>query len=735
MIGLRRWILAATCAAALVASSLAGASAAQAVDATGTLTGVITAPGGGVPDANISLKICSVGAGYCASMGSDQYTYDSTTGSYTATGIPVGNWAFQWTYQGSSNYLRIYYQSGYFDDFIARRVGLAFAAGSVVTQNIALIPPVTISGAVQGYGGVSLGYDVSTLTARRTGGNAYLGSVDPTTGSYSFSQLPPGTYSFDVHQPDGWVFTPSRYDGLVLVAGTNLTENIVLDHLGIVAGHAFVDDGSGPRPYAHGNVSAGAYGYATSVSTDANGAFTISVPDTNANVCITGNEFVQTTCGSPIHVPLNTTQSGYDLSTVETGTVAVALLGSFGAGSGTFPVTQGSVQMWRRDDNTGVFTPFRSAVGINQGYGVVDGLPTGTYRLRAIDDEDNLNAEWWSNSRYFSQATDIHVVAGQYTNLGVLLLPSHTFDVTRTAGLDRFSGAVAMSKDVYGLGDVPAEGVPVVYIANGLNYPDALSAGPAAAHQHGVLLLVLPTSIPASVAAELTRLRPQRIVVAGGPGSVSDSVLAQLGAYSSAVDRMDGSDRFAASRAIASDAFASAPEVFIATGANYPDALSAGPAAGSIDAPVILVNGSESTLDEPTRALLQSLHTTDVDIAGGPGSVSPGLAASLADFLGGTAHVTRYSGEDRYEAAASIDEAFFPDSETSFLASGANFPDALTGVPLATAYGGPIYLVRPDCIPVAAAQGIVAGDTEELWLLGGPGSLTNNVYDQRICTT
>jgi len=667
-------------------------------------------------------------------MGSDQYTYDSTTGSYTATGIPVGNWAFQWTYQGSSNYLRIYYQSGYFDDFIARQVGLTFAAGSVLTQNIALIPPITISGSVQGYGGVNLGYSVSSVTARRAGGNAYLAWVDP-TGSYSFSQLPPGTYSLEVGQPDFWVFTPSRYSGLVLAAGTNLTKNIVLDHLGIVAGHAYVDDGTGPRPYVDGNVSAGAYGYATSVSTDANGAFSISVPDTDANVCINGNELLQTTCGSPIHVPLNTTQSGYDLTAIKTGSVAVAVLGSFGAGSGTFPVTQGSVQMWRRNDDTGVFTPYRSAVGISQGYGVVDGLPTGTYRLRAIDDEDNLNAEWWSNSRYFSQATDIQVVAGQYNNLGVLLLPSHSFDVTRTAGLDRFSGAVAMSKDVYGPADVPEEGVPVVYIANGLNYPDALSAGPAAAHQHGVLLLVLPTSIPASVVAELTRLRPQRIVVAGGPGSVSDSVLAQLSNYSSTVDRMDGSDRFAASRAIASDAFASASEVFIATGANYPDALSAGPAAGSIDAPVILVNGSESTLDLPTRALLQSLHTTDVDIAGGPGSVSPGLAASLSDFLGGTTHVTRYSGNDRYEAAASIDEAFFPDSETSFLASGADFPDALTGVPLAAAYDGPIYLVRPDCIPTAAAQGIVAGDTEELWLLGGPGSLTNNVYDQRICTT
>jgi hypothetical protein len=40
-----------------------------------------------------------------------------------------------------------------------------------------------------------------------------------------------------------------------------------------------------------------------------------------------------------------------------------------------------------------------------------------------------------------------------------------------------------------------------------------------------------PTSIPADTQAELSRLKPGRIVVAGGSGVVSDAVLNQLAGY------------------------------------------------------------------------------------------------------------------------------------------------------------------------------------------------------------
>lgn len=47
----------------------------------------------------------------------------------------------------------------------------------------------------------------------------------------------------------------------------------------------------------------------------------------------------------------------------------------------------------------------------------------------------------------------------------------------------------------------------------------------------GPMLLVRTASIPDPIAAELTRLQPQRIVVLGGPASVTPSVEAALAAY------------------------------------------------------------------------------------------------------------------------------------------------------------------------------------------------------------
>jgi hypothetical protein len=91
--------------------------------------------------------------------------------------------------------------------------------------------------------------------------------------------------------------------------------------------------------------------------------------------------------------------------------------------------------------------------------------------------------------------------------------------VTRLWGPDRYTTAAALSAATFGAG------VPVVYVATGQNYPDALTASAAAGKAGAPVLLVAGTSIPASIAAELTRLHPGRIVVVGGPASVSDGVV------------------------------------------------------------------------------------------------------------------------------------------------------------------------------------------------------------------
>jgi putative cell wall-binding protein len=101
---------------------------------------------------------------------------------------------------------------------------------------------------------------------------------------------------------------------------------------------------------------------------------------------------------------------------------------------------------------------------------------------------------------------------------------STTGGVFRLSGGDRFSTAAAISAATF------APGVPVAYVATGLNFPDALAGAAAAGSQGAPILLVMTDSVPAATVAELQRLQPGRIVILGGPGAVSDGVVGILGA-------------------------------------------------------------------------------------------------------------------------------------------------------------------------------------------------------------
>jgi len=90
---------------------------------------------------------------------------------------------------------------------------------------------------------------------------------------------------------------------------------------------------------------------------------------------------------------------------------------------------------------------------------------------------------------------------------------------------DRFGTDAAVAEQAF------PSGASTVYVANGLNFPDALGASAAAATVGAPVLLVTPTSIPAAIAHELTALHPTTIYVVGGPGSVSSGVATALGAF------------------------------------------------------------------------------------------------------------------------------------------------------------------------------------------------------------
>jgi putative cell wall-binding protein len=295
--------------------------------------------------------------------------------------------------------------------------------------------------------------------------------------------------------------------------------------------------------------------------------------------------------------------------------------------------------------------------------------------------------------------------------------------VSRLSGHDRYDTAVSVSKAGY-----PAT-APVVYVATGSDYPDALAAAPAAAVQGGPLLLTTPTTLPTAVADEIKRLKPRKIVVVGGPGVVSPAVVSQLTTLVPGTIRLAGANRFETAAQVVRYAFPHADTAYVATGLNYPDALSASAAAGSIGAPVVLVKGTLPSLDATTKRLLGDLHVTSTVIAGSHAVVSSGIESSLRSL----SQVKRFGGADRFETSQLINRYAFPTITRVYLATGSQFPDALSGAALAAQKHAPLYVVRPQCIPSGSLTDIKAAGATDITLIGSEGALSAAVFAGTRC--
>ena len=98
--------------------------------------------------------------------------------------------------------------------------------------------------------------------------------------------------------------------------------------------------------------------------------------------------------------------------------------------------------------------------------------------------------------------TTIKILGGEAAvSAGVAAgLGNYASNVVRFAGSDRYTTAVAISRHAF------PNSASRIYIATGLDYPDALAGGPAAAVDDGPILLVRPSAIPNATKAEIQRI-------------------------------------------------------------------------------------------------------------------------------------------------------------------------------------------------------------------------------------
>lgn len=293
--------------------------------------------------------------------------------------------------------------------------------------------------------------------------------------------------------------------------------------------------------------------------------------------------------------------------------------------------------------------------------------------------------------------------------------------VERIWGSDRYGTAAAVSADW-------SPGVDLVYLASGLDYPDAMPAGALGGTHDAPVLLTRPNGIPSVTRAELTRLQPDRIVVMGGSSAIGDSVLADLADYAQAdtpdeVSRIAGPDRYATASQAALTFPTGVQVAYIAKGSDFPDALAAAARGGQLDSPVLLTKTDH--LPSATRAALEHLDADQIVVLGGSGAVDDTVLTALGAYTDGS--VTRAAGENRYGTAAAISQDHAPGVAAVFVATGEVYADSMTGAPLTASVLGPIVLTQQDHLPAETIAELERLDPQRIIVLGGTQAVSTQV--------
>lgn len=267
--------------------------------------------------------------------------------------------------------------------------------------------------------------------------------------------------------------------------------------------------------------------------------------------------------------------------------------------------------------------------------------------------------------------------------------------VTRFAGATRFDTAVLASHSIWRTisdpNDHRAQAQSVVLSRSDIP-ADALGGSALAAHKNGPLLLTTSATLSDETKTEIKRILPAHgtVYILGGTAAISQTVQNQLVGMGYTIDRVAGQTRFATAIGIANRIDPNASDILVATGANYADALSAGAAAGTYsNMVVVLTNGN--TMPSETEAYLEAkANTGHLEYLAAIGG-----AANTALKDVGWQGYDPIVGGTRYDTSYMVAHEIFGTFGAVGVATGANWPDSLSGGAVMGWAGGPLLLVDP----------------------------------------
>lgn len=258
--------------------------------------------------------------------------------------------------------------------------------------------------------------------------------------------------------------------------------------------------------------------------------------------------------------------------------------------------------------------------------------------------------------------------------------------IERYAGATRYDTSLATADALKAsLGVSQFEAVVLAY---GGNFPDALAGGYLANVKNAPVITVDTTAASENkVEAYLkSNLKSNGdVYILGGTGVVTLRFEKALTADGYSVKRLAGASRYDTNLATIKEAGKSDKGLLVCSGNGYADSLSA----SAVDMPILLVNTS---ITKDQQAYIDEYAPSTIYIVGGTGVVSTAIEKSLASKY----DVKRVAGVNRHKTSVAVAEEFFDAEKIDAVtfAYAQNFPDGLSGGPLAASLGAPMILTE-----------------------------------------
>lgn len=295
-------------------------------------------------------------------------------------------------------------------------------------------------------------------------------------------------------------------------------------------------------------------------------------------------------------------------------------------------------------------------------------------------------------------------------------------ETTRIFGTDRYKTSMAIL-------DCGWESSKNLVLASGENYPDALCSVPLAKQLDAPVLLMSRNGVTDELTNKIKQLKVENIFIIGGDGSISKIAEAILKEKTNVpIKRLFGNTRYETSVAVANYMYSNfnmSREVVVSSGLGFADALSIAPIAARSNMAILLTD--KNTFTSNVKSFLDEKEIAKSYIIGGSGVISEN---SIKNYPS----PERVWGEDRYTTNINVINRFKSNSSDFYIASGDNFPDALSGAALAAKDSS--FIVLTSKSPSKATINLVSNmasnssDINNMVILGGIGVISDKVVEK-----